>query len=119
VFSFHNPDIGGWHQYNAEILGDMINTYSSFFKQNYSYCSDSNGYWRFRRLEDVLQVASDEKLQALTHREWWVPTPMSPRDRISRRINGRYNYMQNTYGEVLEYAGRKKITASIIGSERD
>jgi hypothetical protein len=42
-----------------------------YFRQEVGYCSDSNGYWRVRRLEDVLREAKDERLQVLTHAEWW------------------------------------------------
>ena len=34
----------------------MINTYAKYFKENVEYCSDSNGYWRYKRLEDFLNL---------------------------------------------------------------
>ena len=30
----------------------MINVYAKYFIENVEYCSDSDGYWRHKRLED-------------------------------------------------------------------
>ena len=54
----------------------------------YDYVSDSNGYWRFRRLDAVLADADVERLHVLTHPEWWPPEPMSPRARLERSARG-------------------------------
>lgn len=109
VFSFHNPDMGPWLQYDQNEIGGLINTYGRYFRDHYSYVSDSNGYWRFRRLYDVLQKAEEPKLHVLTHPEWWVPQAMSPRDRISRCIDGRSAYQHDYYDEVLRVAGRTNV----------
>ncbi|MBT5716894.1 MAG: hypothetical protein HOI70_08280, partial [Opitutae bacterium] len=53
------------------------------------YVSDSNGYWRYRRLWDVLQKSQDSCLQVLTHPVWWQEKPMPPRQRIFRSVYGR------------------------------
>ncbi len=46
VMSFHNPDVGGkWHMTDDRTLGGCINVYGAYFRNNYKYCSDSNGYW--------------------------------------------------------------------------
>lgn len=108
VFSFHNP---------TEFLltceenkyGDLINCYSSYFKQKVSYCSDSNGYWRFRRLREVLEQATDEKLHILTHPEWWQEKPMTPRDRVARSVEGRASAVMEAYDSFLEQCGRINV----------
>lgn len=109
VFSFHTPDIGGWFDISQEKIAGLINTYSQYFKEKYSYCSDSNGYWRFKRLEDVLSEAKEKRLQILTHPEWWVPEAMSPRDRISRCIDGRAQNQHRWYDNLLKEMGRENI----------
>ena len=53
------------------------------------YVSDSNGYWRFERLPEVLAAGAHERLHVLTHPEWWQEEAMSPRERILRCIAGR------------------------------
>ena len=109
VFSFHNPDIGNWLKMDRNTVADLINTYSPYIKQNYGYCSDSNGYWRFRRLEDVLSEAKEERLQILTQPEWWVPEAMSPRARISRCIDGRAQNQHRWYDKLLKEMGRENV----------
>jgi hypothetical protein len=105
VFSFHNPS--PIHlQCNAESYGGLINCYSSRFKAEVAYCSDSNGYWRFRRLHDVLCEARDPCLQVLTHPEWWQEKPMPPRQRIFRSAYGRAQATMNEYDRLLVEHGR-------------
>lgn len=109
AFSFHNPDVGNWLDMDQDEIGGMINTYGPYFKEHYGYCSDSNGYWRFRRLRDVLEAAEDEKLQVLTHPGWWVPKPMTPRARIARCINGRAAKTAMRYDRLLAEQGRENV----------
>jgi hypothetical protein len=126
VFSFHNPDIGGWMAYEEYETCGMVNTYSRYIKDNYFYCSDSNGYWRYTRLEDLLSgedllngddllsredlLNGDErKLQILLHPEWWVPNASPPHDRIIRCIDGRSKKSLDMYEEALEKMERINV----------
>lgn len=105
VFSFHNP--GPTHlQCEADAYGGLINSYSRRFKTEIPYCSDSNGYWRFRRLHDVLTEATDPCLQVLTHPAWWQEKPMPPRQRIFRCAYGRARATMRRYDETLSEHGR-------------
>ena len=67
----------------------------------YAYVSDSNGYWRFERLPEVLAAGAHERLHVLTHPEWWQEQPMSPRERILRCIEGRGRASEATYDALL------------------
>ena len=58
AFSFHNPN-EKLLEYEEDSYGGLINCYSRKFKQEISFCSDSNGYWRFRRICEVLEKAED------------------------------------------------------------
>lgn len=109
VFSFHNPDVGNALQYDQDVMAGMINTYGRSLRENYAYCSDSNGYWRYQRLRDVLTVATEPRLHVLTHPGWWVPQPMSPRERISRCIDGRAQSLHRQYDDFLVEAGRSNV----------
>jgi len=106
--SLHNPDVCRFALDHDEIHG-MINANGKYIRENFSYCSDSNGYWRFRRLRDVLEAAEEEKLHILTHPEWWTPEPMSPRERISRCIDGRAAGRHRSYDEFIGKTGRKNV----------
>jgi hypothetical protein len=109
VFSFHNPELSNLLQVNKEYINDMVNVYSPYFKENYTYCSDSNGYWRFRRLEDILQEASAKKLQILTHPGLWVPSVMAPRERITRCIDGRAAKTNVYWDNLMKVSGRENV----------
>lgn len=105
VFSFHNP-VAAHLQCDADSYGGLINSYSSRFKAEIPYCSDSNGYWRFRRLYDVLTEATDSCLQVLTHPEWWQEKSMPPRQRIFRCAYGRADATMRGYDDGLQAHGR-------------
>jgi hypothetical protein len=107
AFSYHNPEKDFMD--TADEIAGMVNCYSSYFTDNYGYCSDSNGYWRFNRLQDVLESAEHNRIQVLTHPEWWTPEAMSPRDRISRCIDGRSAARHRRYDEGLERLGRTNV----------
>ena len=109
AFSFHNPTpfLLGCEK---DRYGGLINCYSSYFKNNVGYCSDSNGYWRFRRLFDVLDKAEDPCLQVLTHPGWWQDTAMKPRARVARCAQGRADAVMNNYDSALVFHKRKNVS---------
>jgi hypothetical protein len=116
AFSFHNPG-PATDGCRAEIYAGMVNAYSDYFRDRVGYCSDSNGHWRRRRLEDVLRVGEDRQLQVLTHPEWWQETPMSPRERIERAILGRAQATRDYYDGLLAAGGRENIGARRTGGD--
>ena len=71
--------------------------------------SDSNGFWRYRRLEDVLTEAKEERLQVLTHPEWLQDRVMTPRERVQRCIDGRAARVAERYDRYLADCGRPNI----------
>jgi hypothetical protein len=105
AFSFHNPGADNL-QCDADQYGGLTNCYSQRFKTEVPYCSDSNGYWRFRRLHDVLTEATDPCLQVLTHPGWWQERPMPPRQRIFRCAYGRADATMRGYDDGLQAFGR-------------
>lgn len=88
AFSFHNttPFTQSCLAYE---YGGLINVYSSYFKTNYQYCGDSLGYWRFDRLEDVLQDKNVKHLHVLTHDANWSHEVLSPRARLERAFHNK------------------------------
>lgn len=109
VFSFHNPTEQILENYTKESYAGMINTYNNYFRNEIGYCSDSNGYWRFERLEDVLSSAKYENLQVLTHPAWWQDEVLSPKERIWRCIDGRADKTKEKYSATLKDMGRENI----------
>ncbi len=108
AFSFHNPS--AFHlTCEADTYGGLVNCYSKRFKTEVPYCSDSNGYWRFRRLFDVLSEAKDPCLQVLTHPGWWQEKQMPPRQRIFRSAYGRATATMHLYDQSLTNGGRENL----------
>ncbi len=105
AFSFHNP-VAAHLSCETETYGGLINCYSLRFKTEVPYCSDSNGYWRFRRLRDVLTEATDPCLQVLTHPNWWQEDEMPPRQRVFRSVFGRAAFTLRDYDSGLDLHGR-------------
>jgi hypothetical protein len=116
AFSFHNPT-EFLLSCEKESYGGLVNCYSRSFRSMVPYCSDSNGYWRFKRLWDVLERAEEPCLQVLTHPEWWQETPMYPRERISRSVYGRAEAVLASYDKLLETHGRRN-DAGPAGNQR-
>lgn len=106
--SWHNPDTSNLLDFQSEEIGGLRNTYGLRFKRDYTYCSDSNGYWRFQPMSDVIREGK-ERLHLLTHPEWWTPDPMSPSDRVARAINGRARKIRFDYDTLLDRGGRLNI----------
>lgn len=107
--SFHQPGYRNMQGIKEDYYAGMINVYSTTIFDRYEYCSDSNGFWRFRRLEDVLQDESIQALQVLTHPSWWVPAPLSPAARIKRAIDGRASDNWALYCRELEECSRQNV----------
>ena len=104
TFSFHNTT-----PFTQSCLafryGGLINVYSSYFKEHYNYCSDSLGYWRFDRLEDVLNDDNVQHLQVLTHDANWNDEVLSPRKRFSTVMRDRAEKLIKGQVERLHMMG--------------
>jgi hypothetical protein len=94
----------------------MVNVYAEYFQREVSYISDSNGYWRHRRLRDVLESGTEPRLQVLTHDAWWQESPMSPAARVQRSIRGRADRTWERYRALLEGAGRINVGDESAGT---
>lgn len=110
--SFHNPGMSTLETPLQASLAGMTNAYGAPLRDSYGYCSDSNGYWRFDPLPEVLTSNRYVRLQVLTHPEWWTPEPMAPRERIERCVNGRAAAAMRFYDDTLARAGRLNIDVS-------
>ncbi|MBI2725890.1 MAG: hypothetical protein HYX42_06540 [Polaromonas sp.] len=108
AFSFHNPD-AFLLTCERDSYGGLINCYSRKFKDSIPYCSDSNGYWRYRRLHNVLNRAEEPRLQVLTHPGWWQDEPLYPRQRIFRSVYGRADAAMKLYDDTLQAHGRENL----------
>jgi hypothetical protein len=111
AFSLHNTQVSGSARFDSDVIGGLINANGRALMSRYTYVSDSNCYWRHRRLPDVIDEGADERIQVLTHPECWQEEPMSPRDRISRCAEGRARFMMQWHDDLLASYGRQNITS--------
>lgn len=107
--SFHDPDAHGGAVMDDDEIAGLVSADGRTIREQFAYCSDSNGYWRFATLGDDLTSGRHQRLQVLTHPEWWVPEPMSPRDRIARAIDGRAASIAAGYDATLAALGRENL----------
>jgi hypothetical protein len=108
VFSFHNPS-EEMLRFDELSYAGMINTYAKELKESVTYSSDSNGYWRFKRMYDVINEDKPMKLQILTHPEWWTEEIMSPKQKVWRCIDKRAEKNKDFYENALSAYGRNVI----------
>jgi hypothetical protein len=105
--SFHDPDVAGFTDLADDTIAGLVNAYGARLRADFTYCSDSNGYWRFKPLRDVLAEPGHARLQVLTHPEWWVPEPLTPRARVARAIDGRAAAAAGRYDRALRALDRE------------
>jgi hypothetical protein len=108
AFSFHNTTPFTMQCRNWKYAG-LINTYADFFQTNVKYCSDSNGYWQYDRLEDLLAGKSHDCLQILTHPEWWTAEVMSPKEKVMKCLEDRKISVWEFYENLLKQNNRRII----------
>ena len=109
AFSFHNPTVYPEAFSESDEVAGLVNAYGRSIQANFSYVSDSNGYWRHRSLAEFIEQSESPGAHVLTHPEWWTPDPMSPRDRVSRCIDGRANAQHTEYDAFLARHGRLNV----------
>lgn len=106
--SWHNPDTTNLLNFKDDEIAGLINVYSARFREGYVYASDSNGYWRFNAMANVI-AEGHPRLHLLTHPGWWTPLPLSPSDRIDRALLGRARAVRQRYDALLTRSGRNNI----------
>ncbi|MCB0330561.1 MAG: hypothetical protein KDD70_12880, partial [Bdellovibrionales bacterium] len=110
ALSFHNPDIGfNWLSVDHEQIAGLYNAYGRTLQKAFTYCSDSNGYWRYLRLAEVLSNPDVERLHVLTHPGWWMEKSMSPRQRVQHIIDDRARSTGERYDRALELGERQNV----------
>jgi folate-dependent phosphoribosylglycinamide formyltransferase PurN len=107
--SFHNPTLHRQLSFDQPVLAGLVNAYGHEITNSYGYCSDSNGYWRFTHLRELLLAKTHDRLHVLTHPEWWTPTAMPPRSRIERCVLGRAAAVMRLYDDGMERGKRENL----------
>lgn len=106
--SFHNPTTFDLPFLDRERIAGLVNASARWFRETVAYCSDSNGYWRHRRLHDFLDDRP-ERAQVLTHPVWWQDAPAPPRERLRAALDEAQADALQVYDRVLADSGRLNI----------
>jgi hypothetical protein len=100
-FSLHNPSLSPDAPLDESIHARLVNASHAGMRSSFTYCSDSNGFWRYRSLHDVVSDVAVRRLYALTHPDVWTPEPMDARARIQRCFDGRARRAAADYDAFL------------------
>lgn len=106
AFTIHNPTVASAASFCGDTIKSMRNLSSEQFREQFTYCSDSNGVWRFRSLWEVIADRSVNSLYALTHPCWWSETGVTPREKIITELQRRVSGTLEEYDALLEEHGR-------------
>lgn len=109
VFTLHNPTTYDANAFSAPECAGLCNASAPEWRKHFTYCSDSNGVWRFTPLAELLADPQVSNIYALTHPEWWQPEAMLPRERIERCISGRARAAGFYYDNLLADNNRPNI----------
>ncbi len=113
IVSFHRPS-SKFLGMKDKIAG-RIHSYMPLFFNEFSYCSDSQGAWRFEDPELLIKNDNVKNIQLLTHPIWWTtPDNMSPGEKIAFHLkNENKNFKSlvarncKPYKLYLELKGKK------------
>ena len=112
TFTLHNPTLNNAHKIDSLYVVGLFNASHEKFVKNFTYCSDSNGLWKYRNAMEVLRDPSSQNVYLLTHPEWWQEDELLPRQRVSRCVNGRAANCLRYYDELLLKNGRPNTNFS-------
>lgn len=107
-FSFHNttPFTMGC---KGRSYAGLWNAYAGILQAEVQYTSDSNGYW-IHRSWDKLLSEKHNRIQVLTHPEWWCESDAEPGEKIAKSIFDRALQGWSDYDELLRKLGRVNVT---------
>lgn len=111
AFSFHDPSASDLN-HQKEMYAGLQNAYSQKLNTEARYCSDSNGYWRFEPLPDVLAQLQGP-LQVLIHPGWWQEIELPPRSRVHRTVFGRAQSVMANYDSNMETVSRENLDGKL------
>jgi hypothetical protein len=109
AFSFHNPTEEHL-AFRSDCYAGLVNCYSDTLSQQFKYCSDSNGHWRFQSAHEVLQDPMTTRVQLLIHAEHWRRDFQRTRERIHAIVYGRATDAMASYDQLLKLNDRQNLS---------
>ncbi len=92
IISFHRP-AKKFLNLNKKIAG-RDHTYMKKFIKDINYCSDSQGIWRFKSPQEIIEENKNKNaftLHLLTHPIWWTtPATLTPEEKIEYHLSAKH-----------------------------
>jgi len=108
MFSFHNTTPFTMSCRRKNYAG-LHNAYAGVLQQGVQYTSDSNGYWIHRSWRRLLDERHD-RIQVLTHPEWWETDDHEPAEKVCHELQRRASRNWSAYVGLLAASGRVNRT---------
>lgn len=108
-FSLHNPTTYDASGFLSDTYEGFVNATAPSWRERFTYCSDSNGVWRFTPMMEVLSNPNIQSVYALTHPLWWQVESLLPRDRVKRCLYGRADMELEKYDAFLDTHQRPNV----------
>ena len=112
-FSLHNPTLLSPQTFikikENQYYYDMTNVYYKFLDNSIKYCSDSNGYWRYENITDIIDPILYTNLHLLIHPFWWSNPDISPRNKVKYLLTTQKTRILEYYDSILEKENRINI----------
>lgn len=93
-------------------FGEVVNSYSAPFFEQFKYLSDSRMFWR-ENIEDVVKSKQEQALHVLTHPFWYSFTEKTLRqslyDFIGQGNVARYNIMKENFRDLENVLSLEEI----------
>lgn len=116
MFSFHNTT-SFTMACKASHYAGLRNAYAEVLQTKVGYTSDSNGYWIHRTWDQLLREGHD-RIQVLTHPEWWRPSESEPAEKVCHEIAYRGEKIWESYRVLLERGRRHNRMGLQIASDQ-
>lgn len=94
---------------------ELRNAYAGVLQSKVQYTSDSNGYWIYRSWEQLLDEKHN-RIQVLTHPEWWLTQEADPAEKVCRELQHRSQFCWTAYRRLLE-RGRDNKTGLTVAKD--
>ncbi len=107
-FSFHNTTPFTMACKKRSYAG-LWNAYAGALQEEVQYTSDSNGYWIHRSWDELINQQHD-RIQVLTHPEWWCKEDAEPGEKIAQSILSRAFQGWCEYDQLLRGLNRLNVT---------
>jgi hypothetical protein len=108
MFSFHNTTPFTMSCRASHYAG-LRNAYAGYLQENVQYTSDSNGYWIHRSWQELLKQQPD-RIQILTHPEWWTANHAHPAEKVCSHLACRSRMTWLEYCTLLQRGNRHNRT---------